>query len=223
MNLLPRRPDARDRPGLAVDHGLGALDDVEELDARRLHPRVREPVERVDEAPRGDGLAVREPEARLDREGVRLAVARDDREALGDLGGGDGAGGAFLVLPVHQLARRRGLELPRLPVVGELRVDVVDVGRDLHHDRAAALGGRRGRGDRGGEQREARDRQHDPEQSLGRHCAPFLEVGRWNRPPAHREPRGSNASRRPSPSRLKASVVKSSASPGHTMRSGREV
>ena len=59
---------------LAVDHGLGTLHDVEELHARRLHARVREPVERIHEAPRRHALAVRELEARLDRERVGLAV-----------------------------------------------------------------------------------------------------------------------------------------------------
>ena len=99
----------------------------EERDAGRLHLRVREPVERVDEALRVHGLAVRELEAGLDRERVGLSVLRDDRETGSNLRGRNCAGGAFLVGPVEELAGGDRLELPRLAVVAELGIDVVDV------------------------------------------------------------------------------------------------
>ena len=167
------------------------------------------------------GLAVREPEALPDGERVRLAVLRDERQPRCHLGRGDGAGRALLVRPVEELARRGALELPRLAVVRELRIDVVDVGRHVDDDGAAPLGARRGSRGRDEQEGQARDRERDPEQALAVHVAPFRGGSCWFE--GHRDPRGSNASRSPSPSRLKASVVRSSAIPGHTMRSGREV
>ena len=148
---------------IQADDGLRALDDVEERHAGRLHPRVREPVERVDEAPRSDGLAVGELEAGLDRERVRLAVARDHGQPCRHLRRRHGTGSALLVRPVHELARGRGLHLPRPAVVRELWVDVVDVRRDLEHECAAALRGRCGRRGRGAQQGEARDGGKDHE------------------------------------------------------------
>ena len=171
-----------------------------------------------------DGLAVREPEARLDRERVRLAVTRDHGQPSRHLRRRHGTGSALLVLPVHELARGRRLDLPRLAVVRELRVDVVHIGRDLERERAAALRGRRGGRRRCDEQGDARDREDDPEQSFAEHVAPFSRISRTVGERGHqREPLGSKASRSPSPSRLKASVVRSSAIPGQTIRSGREV
>ena len=155
---------------------------------------------------------------------VYVLPSRDDREARATSGVATAPAARFLVLPVHQLARRRGLELPRLPVVGELRVDVVHVGRDLHHDRAAALCARRGRGDRGGELGRHEIVSRIPSSRLvviallsGRGPCPVEPSRRLIGAP------GSETPRRPSPSRLKASVVKSGAGQATTMSSGRGV
>ena len=223
--LVALGADARDRAGLAVDRRPGrparCRGTATPVDCiRGFANRLKESTK----LRARDGLAVREPEARLDRERVRLAVPRDTGRPSRHFRRRHGTGRAFLVRPVHQLAGGRRLHLPRLAVVRELRVDVVHIGRDLERERAAALRGRRGGRRRCDEQGDARDREDDPEQSFAEHVAPFSRISRTVGERGHqREPLGSKASRSPSPSRLKASVVRSSAIPGQTIRSGREV
>ena len=73
----------------------------------------------------------------LDRERVRLPVARDLREARG-LRDHAAARGAFLVREAEQLQVGRVQDLPRLLEVRERGIDVVPVGAEVDAERAAA-------------------------------------------------------------------------------------
>src|SRR5262249_4437312 len=105
--------------------------------------------------------------------------------------------------------------------------------RHLDDSRPALVGGRRCRRGDGGQEEQARYPERNPGHSFDAHSTPsllVLSVGPGLRPgtshaeePRQRELLGSNASRSPSPSRLNASVVSSSAIPGQTISSGLDV
>ena len=96
---------------------------------------------RTYEVLRGQFRAVVEPDALADREGVRLAVARNPRHRYCSIRLEDAAARRICRRIVHELAASRVLELNRRLEIRQGRIDEVDVGaRKVEMERSALLG-----------------------------------------------------------------------------------
>src|SRR5262249_1690348 len=133
--------DARDVRSRRALVGTRALDVGEEREAEvALLLRVEVTLERVLEVLGRDGLAVGELElAGRHRVRVSQAVGRGRRQAGGRLGLDHATGRTRKLRIVGQLDTGRVLQLPRNLVIGERRVDVVDVAGKRDGDLAAVL------------------------------------------------------------------------------------
>jgi hypothetical protein len=143
--VAAQRPDARDRLRPPTGNGIHACDLAHVEDRRRPHPRVGGAVEGVDEAPRRHLSARVEAEGSPKVESVRPLVLRDG-ERPHHLRDHPRARGAGLVRMVEELRAGRVQQRPRVRVVGERRVDEVDVHVPAHPERATLPGVRDGCG-----------------------------------------------------------------------------
>ena len=175
---MPETDDA-----LPGDAGVGADDGVEEGSGGRGLPRIGCAFEGTLERGRRHRRAVAEAEAVANGEGVRLAVLRDRREARGSFRNQARALGRGLVRIVEEHQVRHVEHRPAHGVVGERRIDELEVGvREVDAQRAAPRDLGRARLRRCGRRRHAcsdeqarSDRRHgNREPELLVHRTPFV-------------------------------------------------